>query len=402
MTLAGPVGDHAPITPHQPGPLPHQSHRLVPPAVSTAFAVAAVVLPSLMVMVREDPAIWPFLISVAVAATVVVLRRRWPITLLALSVLNTVVVFAVAGEPSPVIVAVVILLYTVAVTNESRVTGAAGAISALVLSLTVPRFLDEPFLSVVTLAIIAWNAFAVGAGYAQRNRIAYLAAVEDRMRWAEETREEEARRRVAEERLRIARELHDVVAHHMAVINVQAATARHLLRESPEDAAGALELVRSSAASVLEEMGGLLQVLRGDDRESLDPAPTLNELDRLVESFVSAGLQVERIDEGSVRPTPESIQLAAYRVVQESLTNAQKHGLGDATLRLAYSPHRLEVDVTNSVKLDAEPETPGQGLGTVGIRERVAAVGGTVEIGPMGNSQFRVLARLPLPESSRE
>jgi DNA-binding CsgD family transcriptional regulator len=125
-----------------------------------------------MVMVRDDPATWPFLISLFVAATAVILRRHWPITLLALSVLNTVVVFGVTGEPSPVIVAVVILLYTVAVTNEGRVTWAAGAISALVLSLTVPRFLDEPFLSVVTLAIIAWNAFAVGAGYAQRNRIA--------------------------------------------------------------------------------------------------------------------------------------------------------------------------------------------------------------------------------------
>jgi signal transduction histidine kinase len=351
-----------------------------------------------MVMVRDDPATWPFLISLFVAATAVILRRHWPITLLALSVLNTVVVFGVTGEPSPVIVAVVILLYTVAVTNEGRVTWAAGAISALVLSLTVPRFLDEPFLSVVTLAIIAWNAFAVGAGNAQRNRIAYLAAVEDRMRWAEETREEEARRRVVEERLRIARELHDVVAHHMAVINVQAATARHFLGESPEDAAGALELVRSSAASVLEEMGSVLQVLRGDDRAPLDPAPTLKELDRLVESFVSAGLNIERIDEGSVRPTPESIQLAAYRVVQESLTNARKHGSAGATLRLAYSPQSLEIDITNLFEPNNGPETPGQGLGTVGIRERVAAVGGAVEIGPTGYGQFRVFARFPLPE----
>ena len=244
--------------------------------------------------------------------------------------------------------------------------------------------------------MIAWSLMAVAVGDAVRSRRDYLAAVEERARRAEETREEEARRRVVEERLRIARELHDLVAHRMAVINVQAGVASHLLRSRPDEAEQAMRIVRESASEVLGELGDMLSVLRNvDDPEApVEPAPTLRDLGTLVESFAAAGLEVSWESSGTLEDVPDSVQLALFRLVQEGLTNAQRYGEGRASLRVERSPVAVDVAIENRIAAGADPAA-GSGYGLLGMRERVAAVGGTVEIGPTGDGRFGITAHLP-------
>ena len=196
--------------------------------------------------------------------------------------------------------------------------------------------------------------------------------------------------------MRIARELHDVVAHHIAVINVQAGVAAHLLRENPTGAEEALTHVRRGAASVLDELSGILSVIRQSDEatSTTDPLPTLDDVRHLVADFANAGLEIEWHTAGAPRTLAPAIGLAAYRIIQESLTNAHRHGRQHrATLQLSYEPDALRIEVLND--MDAErPVGTRRGHGTVGMRERVAAAGGTIEIGASSSGQFRVHATL--------
>jgi signal transduction histidine kinase len=229
-----------------------------------------------------------------------------------------------------------------------------------------------------------------------RSRRAYVAAIEERARRAEETREEEARRRVVEERLRIARELHDVVAHRMAVINVQAAAAAHLLQTDPTAAATSMEHVRASASTVLEELGSLLHVLRrGDEDTPLEPSPTLADLGALIASFAPSGLVVDRRDEGNPPALPESLQVTVYRLVQEALTNAHRYGDGRAGLTIVYEPEALRLEIANRPGAIGR-SAAGTGLGLVGMDERVAAAGGTISHGLRDDGMFVVQVRLPV------
>jgi signal transduction histidine kinase len=236
---------------------------------------------------------------------------------------------------------------------------------------------------------------AIAIGDAIRTRRAYVAAIEERARRAEQSRDEEARRRVAEERLRIARELHDVVAHHIAMINVQAGVAAHVLRTQPDAADTALAHVRSAARTVLDEISTLLGVLRHpDDAEDSEPTRGLARLGGLLDSLAAAGLTVEHRQQGDARELPAAVDLAAYRIVQESLTNAQKHGAGGtAHLSLAFTPAGVGITVWN----DAPPvngHANGSGHGLVGMRERAAAVGGTLRT-DRDDGRFLVEAHLP-------
>jgi len=237
---------------------------------------------------------------------------------------------------------------------------------------------------------------AAAVGEAVRGRRAALAAVEERAVRAERTREEEARRRVAEERLHIARELHDVVAHHIAVINVQAGVAGHLITSQPEAAAEALGHVRRSSRAVLDELSGLLGVLRRPEESDTptEPAPGMAQLDDLVESFRASGLDLRSTLTGEVHDLPATVDLVAYRVVQEALTNAHRHGTSTARLSVAYTPSEIILEVTNAVA--AQPHAGGSGLGLVGMRERAGAVGGTIKAGIEADERFHVRATLPL------
>jgi signal transduction histidine kinase len=237
---------------------------------------------------------------------------------------------------------------------------------------------------------------AAAVGDAVRSRRANIAAIEERAVRAERTREEEARRRVAEERLHIARELHDVVAHHIAVINVQAGVASHLITAQPEAAAEALGHVRRSSRAVLDELSGLLGVLRRPEESDTptEPAPGKAQLDQLVGAFRASGLDLKSTLTGEVQELPATVDLVAYRVVQEALTNAHRHGTDTARLSVVYTPSEIILEITNA--LGSQPHTGGSGLGLVGMRERAGAVGGAIQAGVGSDERFRVLVTLPL------
>jgi signal transduction histidine kinase len=249
------------------------------------------------------------------------------------------------------------------------------------------------------LGLFAWVFLAAAVGDAARSHRAYVREVEERAHRAEHSREEEARRRVTEERLRIARELHDVVAHHIAVINVQAGAAAHVLKRRPDQVAPVLEHIREASDSVLKEIQSVVGVLRSaDEHDSTEPVPGLGRLPDLLASLETAGFPVRYQPRGDPRELPAVVDLAAYRIVQEALTNAHKHGHGSARLRVEYAPGGVVVEVLNEVRPGAV--APVSGYGLLGMRERAASAGGAVSVGATGDGRFRVRAVLPTEEPS--
>lgn len=339
------------------------------------------------------------LAAAGLTVALLVLRRPLPLPALAAGIVAAGVVTAIAERPTAVIPTVVILLFHVAVSHGRRTAVVAGGITLLALLVLVVMLVSDGLFGPVALAALAWPMLAVAAGDVVRSRrIAVeqaLDAAEARARRAESSREEEARRRVVEERLRIARELHDVVAHRMAVVNVQAGVASHLLRAQPAAAEEALAVVRSSARLVLDELAGILSVLRtSDEPDTTEPVPGLAAIPALVESFHAAGLAVEWTSSGEPRPLPTSVELAAYRTVQEALTNAHKHGDGRVRLTIVHTADAVDVEAVNRVGTSRPPTA---GFGLLGMRERVSAAGGTLAFGSTGGS-FRLSARFPRTE----
>ncbi len=208
-------------------------------------------------------------------------------------------------------------------------------------------------------------------------------------------REERAKRAVVDERVRIARELHDVVAHHVSVMGLQAGAARRILATDPDRALGALTSIEESGRQAVGELQKLVGFLRsGDDSDLHGPQPTLDELDRLLDQTRAAGIPVEKRVIGRERPVPASVALSAYRIIQEALTNTLKHaGSVPTTVVLTYTTGTLDVEVVN--RRGTVASTPGGGRGLMGMRERVAMVGGTFRSGTTGDGGYRVAASLP-------
>jgi len=344
----------------------------------------------------------PAVVVGALVCLALVFRRRGPLTVLALTTLGTVAEIIVTDGRTPYTAIVAVAAYTVASRNERVLAWVSGAAAVVVLVSAAILFTTASWSNPRSLEPIAWIGMAVALGYALRTRRAYIAAIEERVRRAEQTREEEAGRRVAEERLRIARELHDVVAHHIALISVQSGVATHLLRSQPDDAAIALGHVREASRSVLDELSTLLGVLRQpeDAGAPTEPTPGLARLDELVDRFVTAGLKVDIVTSGRPRPLSAAADLAAYRIVQESLTNAQKHGAGgDTRVRLAHDFDALHIEVHNRGGHPASTETPPSGgHGILGMTERATSLGGTLRAVAEPDGAFRVTATLPRPE----
>jgi signal transduction histidine kinase len=253
----------------------------------------------------------------------------------------------------------------------------------------------EPFYAAVTVLAAMWWGEAV------RARRAYVAELRDRVERAEQARDEEARRRVNEERMRIARELHDVVSHTIGVISVQAGVASHLLGRRPDKAAESLAAIRQASDEALGELHAMLGVLRdgdgGDGQAPLSPAPGLGELDALVAQAAGAGLEVRVSLEGEPRRLPPAVDLAAYRVVQEALTNVVRHAqAGRAEITVTHADGRVTVEVTDDGRAGRNGHGTGSGQGILGMRERARALGGSLEAGPRPGGGFRVLATLPV------
>ncbi|MGM9443370.1 sensor histidine kinase [Streptomyces murinus] len=352
------------------------------------------------------------LLLMLLAAVALVFRRRAPRTVLALTGTLSVVE-CVTGDPrAPVTMSAVIALYTVAATTDRTTTFRVGLLTMTVLTAAAMLAGPLPWYAQENLGVLAWTGIGATAGDAVRSRRAVVQAIRDRADRAERTREEEARRRVAEERLRIARDLHDVVAHHIALVNVQAGVAAHVMDKRPDQAKEALAHVREASRSALNELRATVGLLRqsGDPEAPTEPAPGLSLLEELAGTFRSAGLPVEVARTDQDTHLPAAVDLAAYRIVQEALTNVRKHA--GAGARAEVSVVRVGRNIEITVVDDGSGETgapgshpegtpdsapeKGGGHGLLGMRERVGALGGTLTTGPRYGGGFRVHAILPV------
>ncbi|MFF3319084.1 sensor histidine kinase [Streptomyces sp. NPDC003035] len=332
-------------------------------------------------------------------AAALVLRRREPLAVLAFTGGVTLLELIADDRPAPVAMSAVIALYTVASRTDRPTTWRVGLLTMAVLTGAAMLFGPTPWYAQENLGVFAWTGMAAAAGDAVRSRRAFVDAIRERAERAERTREEEARRRVAEERLRIARDLHDVVAHHIALVNVQAGVAAHVMDKRPDQAKEALAHVREASRSALNELRATVGLLRqsGDPEAPTEPAPGLAVLDELLATFRNAGLPVELARADGDANLPAAVDLAAYRIVQEALTNVRKHAGPDAKAEVSVVRVGRTVEITvldNGVPQQGPPADTG-GHGLLGMRERVTALGGTLTAAPRYGGGFRVQAILP-------
>ncbi len=341
---------------------------------------------------------------VALATVALAWRRRYPNTVLVVSAAAVTAYSLLGYVNGAAMVAPMFALYAVTrtVTVRQGVTTAVIALAVLMAATAA----GNPFgpTGGGFLLLPAMAAAALFGGIAVANRRAYIESIRERA-------EDEARRRVDEERLRIARELHDVVAHTMSTINVQASAAALVLTDRPEAAAEALQAIRTASKNGLRELRAILNVLRqADDADPTSPTPGLAQLDALIAQAIQAGLPTTLCVTGDPAPLAAAVDLAAYRIIQESLTNAIRHaGPATAAVSVKYLDGRLAIEVADTGRggpaAGGRPDGAGprsQGHGLVGMRERAAAADGEVSAGRRPDGGFTVSATLPFsrPEDS--
>ncbi|MYW32893.1 sensor histidine kinase [Streptomyces sp. SID2119] len=344
-------------------------------------------------------------------STVVALRRRLPEKMLLLAI--AVGVLQLVGDVRPNIgnFAMLVITFTVATIGERWASRLALVCSLSAAALSQVRWEAEPggswpqqiFVTVIMTVpfVLAWVM-----GDSLRTRRAYFSQLEERAARLEREREAQSKVAVAAERARIARELHDVVAHNVSVMVVQADGAAYVMDAAPDQARQALETISSTGRQALAEMRRLLGVLRtGDAPESGEyvPQPDVKQIEDLVDQVRRTGLAVDFKVEGTARPLPSGVELTAYRIVQEALTNTRKHGGPDAgaSVRLVYFDDGLGLLIEDDGRgaaheLYEDGGADGAGHGMIGMRERVGMVGGTLDAGPRPGGGFRISALLPL------
>jgi signal transduction histidine kinase len=274
------------------------------------------------------------------------------------------------------------------------VAGLAAAVAAIsVVAVDADDFVWGDIFFPCTFATMFWLA-----GRAVRSRSRLTAELHEAAVRLAEQREADAEAAVADERRRIAREMHDVVAHSVSTMVIQAGGARRILGRDPARAVEAAELIERAGRDALKEMRHLLGVLHaGEDLAELAPQPTLQGLEALAERSRAAGLPVTLRVEGERRELPSGLDLAAYRVVQEALTNALKHGGGSADVLVRFTDDELRLEIADAgADASRAPRVEGSGHGLVGMRERVRVFGGELHAGPRDGGGYRVVARLPL------
>jgi signal transduction histidine kinase len=334
-----------------------------------------------------------------------VARRRFPGAVLAVCVASGLAITALGVPPSFLGPAMPVAVYSVAAYGRRWVSVAGLVVAELGLAAVwlTPAMLERStFLLFMGLIAVAWVL-----GHFVGDRQVYTAQLEERTAELEQAREELARRAVVEERLRLARELHDVVAHAMSVIAVQSGVGAHVADSRPEEVGKALAAIEVTSRGALEELRRLLGVLRQDSevQASLMPVPGLANLDSLLAEVGKAGLAVRVRVEGTPLQLPAGVDLSAYRIVQEALTNVVKHaGPAHAEVTIGYRDQEVTVEVTDDGRGAVPPASDGRvgtGHGLIGMRERVAAFSGDLQVGPRPGGGFRVAARLPLPPGRR-
>ncbi|MFJ9040881.1 sensor histidine kinase [Streptomyces sp. NPDC102406] len=345
-----------------------------------------------------------------VLAVVVALRRRMPEKMLVLAIVAGVGQLVFDAKVNPSDFAMLVIIYTVAVTGPrwaSRLALVGGLCAAPLSELRwpTPQTSGAGQIAVTVFQMVPF-ALAWVLGDSLRTRRAYLAQLEERADRLEKEREAQSKVAVAAERARIARELHDVVAHNVSVMVVQADGAAYVLDQAPDQARKALETISGTGRQALAEMRRLLGVLRTGEHEEggeYVPQPDVDQIEDLVEQVRTAGLPVDFKVEGTPRPLPSGVELTAYRIVQEALTNTRKHGgqNAGASVRLVYFDDGLGLLVEDDGKgapheLYEDGGADGRGHGLIGMRERVGMVGGTLDAGPRPGGGFRISALLPL------
>lgn len=334
-----------------------------------------------------------FLLLTANAAALVV-RRRYPAAVLVLVTGITFLYVVLGYHAGPIYLVLIVAFFTAVIKNRRY-------IAWFVLAVGFASFTWLPYIlgneaaptSTELIATAGWLLLWTAAAEIVRLQM-------QRSAQAQRAREEEARRRINEERLRIARDLHDVLGHHISLISVQAGVALHLIDEKPEQAQVALTVIRDASKEALRELRSVLDVLRQADEEEAPKAPTpgLAALGELIARASDAGLQVKTEVIGDLKGLPASVDSAAFRIIQEALTNVIRHsGQTRSTVQVARTEQELTLQIDNEVSKGIPREGIGLGQGILGMKERATALGGSVEAGPH-NGGFQVLARLPLDD----
>ena len=360
------------------------------------FALAAPVVAA--AAYHQNDSIARYLVLLGVSCVPLVVRSRWPVPVAVATVAFSVIAYALTPSSGPPPAVAGFALYAVATRTDRRTawrTGFCAAVTLTAAALILRPGVDE---LPANLGLIAWTFLSVAVGDAVRSRRELLASAMERAERAERTREEEARRRVTEERMRIARELHDVVAHHITLVNAQAGVAHHLMRTDPEHAYQALERIRDTSRAALDELRATVGLLRngGEQAAPREPAPGLAGLDDLLDAFRHSGLGVVLERTGEPVALAPITDLTAYRIIQEALTNTHKHaGPATAHVRLGFATDVLRLTVEDDGR--GTGGGTGTGHGMIGMHERARAVGGTLSAGPRPGRGFRIHAELPLP-----
>ncbi|MGV9770587.1 sensor histidine kinase [Streptosporangium sp. NPDC003464] len=352
-----------------------------------------------------------------VSGVVVAVRRRWPVPVFVTAALASLVYYGLDFPDGPGWLGLFVALYTLAAYGDGRRSLVIAGVGTSVLAIgwLVAAADIEP------RAAIGWVFFRIGAsvmsaalGESVRSRQVIAAEAQERAELAERTREEEARARVDAERLRIAREVHDTVAHAIAIINVQSGVTAHVLDKRPEVAREALRVIEQTSSRALREMRAILGVLRDDGDDGRVPYPGLGQIDELAAKAREAGLDIKLEETSPAAPLPSAVGSAAYRILQESITNVIRH-VGPTRVTVALNPRidALEIRVTDEGRRaapghdSADPRLPARhpsgtgssaasGRGIVGMRERCRLLGGDLDAGPLPGGGFEVKARLPL------
>jgi signal transduction histidine kinase len=336
-------------------------------------------------------------VLVVCACAPLAVRRRYPVTVLAVVTLATAIYQATFNPPSVLMFAPLLAVYTVGA-HRDRTTLLVSALAtaiALIGSQLIGSGAENFWPTLVSTGALV--AVAGAFGDATRVQRAYVAAVEQRAAEAERTREEEAHRRVDEERLRIARELHDVVAHSLSIIAVQSGAAAHVIDSDPAQARRSLDAIRLTSKEALDELRSMLGVLRaeGDADAPLAPVPGLARIEDLAAPVRAAGYEVRVVTQGSLIDVPTLVDASAYRVVQEALTNVVRHaGPASVDVTVSRDTESLSVSVEDDGAGPSGELSAGHGL--AGMRERVTALGGTFSAGPRSGGGFAVRASIPL------
>lgn len=331
----------------------------------------------------------------ALGAAALVLRGRQPVLVLVATFATTLWYWSAPYPRGPIFISLIVAFGSCLITGHRLAAWAALAVGYVAFAWLPPALGTHQGPSALTaLAIAAWLAML--AAVFEGLRLARL-----RMAALARTRAEEDRRRASEERLRIARDLHDALAHHISLISVQATTGTHLFDRQPEEARAALGHIKDVARQALGELRAVLDVLRQGDEPTapLAPDPRLDRLEELAVMAGAAGLAVNLNRTGRVRPLPAGIETAAYRIVQEALTNTTRHSAAvSATVQVQYGERdlALEIDDPGPARVPSDTDQDGAGRGLAGMRERIEVLGGRIVAGPRPGGGFRVAAILPV------